>query len=130
MFLQCSRTCQTGHQMRMVVCTRTGVVVPDDQCDENLRPVSERFCNGHIDCFRKLADSICSCMNFWHTINNLKSCITILCNIVTTLFCDTEFCCLACKDEYPRHCRRLMRTPMGCMGDYARKICCWSCRND
>ena len=37
---------------------------------------------------------------------------------------------IACDDEYPEHCKRLMRMPMGCMGDYARKICCWSCRND
>ena len=50
---QCSRTCQTGHQMRVVECTDAGVVVPDDQCDPNVRPVSERFCNGHIACFRK-----------------------------------------------------------------------------
>ena len=40
--------------MRMVECTdANGDVVGDEECDANLRPVSERFCNGHIDCFRK-----------------------------------------------------------------------------
>ena len=68
-FLQCSRTCETGHQMRMVVCTSMGVVVPDDQCDGNLRPISERFCNGHIDCFRKFA-------NFEWTFEILSTIVT------------------------------------------------------
>ena len=99
--IQCSTTCQTGHQMRMVVCTSVGVVVSDDQCDQNLRPISERSCNGHIDCFRKLA-------NFAWTfiLSTIFCCITILHDTVTTLCCDTEFCCLACKDEYPRHCHQ------------------------
>ena len=51
---QCSRTCQTGLQMRMVECTdANGDVVSDKECDANLRPVSKRYCNGHIECFRK-----------------------------------------------------------------------------
>ena len=72
-FLQCSTTCQTGHQMRMVVCTSMGLVVPDEQCVASLRPVSQRFCNGHIACFRKLTNSICNCI----TLGTLSSCITI-----------------------------------------------------
>jgi len=31
-----------------------GAVVPDSRCDANTRPKSERFCNGHILCQRKL----------------------------------------------------------------------------
>ena len=55
--LQCSRTCRTGYQRRKVECIDTGAVVPDDQCDVDLRPVSERFCNEHIKCFRKLSST-------------------------------------------------------------------------
>ena len=51
--LQCSRTCETGHQKRVVCCVEGDEVVPDDRCNENTRPVSERNCNGHIRCFRK-----------------------------------------------------------------------------
>ena len=48
------RNMQTGLQMRVVECTDSnGAVVPSDECDLNLHPVSVRFCNGYIDCFRK-----------------------------------------------------------------------------
>ena len=39
--------------MREVNCTDAGVVVPDDQCDGSVRPVSARLCNAHIACFHK-----------------------------------------------------------------------------
>ena len=109
--LQCSRTCRTGYQRRKVECIDTGAVVPDDQCDVDLRPVSERFCNEHIKCFRELSNC-----TLWSTSD---------CYIIVLTFYSA-----ACQDEYPYHCRKLMQTPMGCMGDYARKICCWSCSND
>ena len=54
--VQCSRTCQTGHQGRIVTCrSDADTIVPDSECDPNTRPRSKRFCNGHIKCCKFIA---------------------------------------------------------------------------
>ncbi|XP_065906698.1 uncharacterized protein [Dysidea avara] len=43
-----SRCCQGGSQIREVECVRRGMIVPDSECDENIRPVFLRPCTDNL----------------------------------------------------------------------------------